>query len=975
LSAARLRSEGSRGRWSKRKTHREAESRFTFATHANRGVLASLCYSDRNIGAMLNRVKIALTGLFFIILFVYATYATFRDISSPPQLSDPGWSVDPRVDRVRIRSVSPDGPASMLQSGDDIVSLNDRPITRIDQIMEFFSNTPAGASYTVEIRRGNLLIRYGLRTAPLPYAVGPMLRVALLLTPAIFLITGLVVFLLKPGDKMALLLALMFGMFAGETLTGSMAGAPVAIAAASLAAKAVSSLFWPVFFHFFLLFPDSKGSLSPILRRFPRLERNLYLPYILVGLPMTILLAAGLWSNSGPEWKPIRSALVIANVITVSAYIVGGLTSLLINYRRASRAMRRRMRVAVVGSLAGFCPILTLITIAGILNLFGIVGLGMRRESLQYLEIIAYMAFPLFPLSFAYAIVRYQVIPVRLILRRSVRYVFVSSGSVVLELIAVILALTVVLGSFFTYLKIDNSWVIGIVSGLVSIAVWNLTQSLHLSVIAPAIDRSFFREAYNTQQILSDLGIAIRNVKGVRPLLELAATKIQDALHTENVTVFMQDEATGDFRCAVSSAHTEAGSVTRADGCEGIDPLPPDSFVIERLYRSPLLTVDFDDPKSWTRALAYGDASMKQAREGEAEVLKRIGSALLLAIVVKDELLGFASLGPRLGDLPFSREDKQMLTAVAWQMAFAIQNARLIKRMAEEERLNRELEMAMEVQSRLFPAAPPETNSIELAGLCIPARGVGGDYYDFLSLANGKVGIAVADVAGKGISAALLMSTIQASLRSKADAVGVSLTDLVSSMNRLLHKSTGPSSYATFFYAEFDEQTGRLTYVNAGHNAPMLVRAGSAVPARAAAQDNLVIETNEEAVDSLVRAMSVGVGGEAAPLLIDVDAGKDSIRRLSKGGRVIGLFDGGEYEQESIQMQSGDVLIAFTDGITEAINLSGEEFGEARLRKVVLDSEHRSAQVMTEEVVKSVRAWSGDLPQQDDLTLVIMKVK
>ena len=179
-------------------------------------------------------------------------------------------------------------------------------------------------------------------------------------------------------------------------------------------------------------------------------------------------------------------------------------------------------------------------------------------------------------------------------------------------------------------------------------------------------------------------------------------------------------------------------------------------------------------------------------------------------------------MAPGSGIFPFTREDKQLLMAVALQMAFAIQNVELVRQVAGEERLRHELELATTVQRRLFPECPPESASLDLAGVCHPAHGVGGDYYDFIQLENFKLGIAVADVAGKGISAALLMSTVQASLRSRAQSVNGNLTELVSSMNQLLHLSTDAASYATFFYAQFDEQTRMLTYVNAGHNPPIL---------------------------------------------------------------------------------------------------------------------------------------------------------
>jgi sigma-B regulation protein RsbU (phosphoserine phosphatase) len=319
--------------------------------------------------------------------------------------------------------------------------------------------------------------------------------------------------------------------------------------------------------------------------------------------------------------------------------------------------------------------------------------------------------------------------------------------------------------------------------------------------------------------------------------------------------------------------------------------------------------------------------------------------------------MGILSLGPRLGDLPYSREDKQLLMTVAWQMAFAIQNARLVEQITQEQWLRHELDIATAVQRRLFPEKPPELARLELAGVCHPAGGVGGDYYDFIELDDGKVGIAVADVAGKGISAALLMSTVQASLRSQAQSVNGRLTDLVSAMNTLLHRSTDASSYATFFYAQFDQGNGLLTYVNAGHNAPLHLR-----PVARAAQG---------------AAKGFFSTGEAPALAAESNQGIEAagINTLTAGGPIIGIFQDCCYEQETIQMHAGDLLIAYTDGVTEAWNPNEEEFGEARLRGVLAESMDMSAHDLTDKIVTSVRDWCQDKPLHDDLTLVVMKVK
>jgi sigma-B regulation protein RsbU (phosphoserine phosphatase) len=367
-------------------------------------------------------------------------------------------------------------------------------------------------------------------------------------------------------------------------------------------------------------------------------------------------------------------------------------------------------------------------------------------------------------------------------------------------------------------------------------------------------------------------------------VLQVGLDRVADAVHPESSGVFLRDETTGHYVLATGE---ERGSAA----------LRADSAVVQRLRRSP--------------------AALDAERDG-----------ILLPIVAKGDLLGILSLGPRLGDLPYDGEDRALLNAVAWQMAFAVENTRLVRRMVEEARLRREIELAGDVQRRLFPEQPPETRRLELAGLCHPAQGIGGDYYDFLATGDGRVGIAVADVAGKGISAALLMSVVQASLRSQYGEVP--LPELVASMNRLLYRSTARNAFASFFLAQFDERSGRLAYVNAGHNPPMLVRPNGRTP---------------------------------------------SVRLLQTGGLVIGALADVAYEVEAVELQPGDLLVAYTDGVTEAFDPEDREFGEDRLRDVVLDSARLPVQVVADRIVDAVHAFVREAPQHDDITLVVARVR
>ena len=261
----------------------------------------------------------------------------------------------------------------------------------------------------------------------------------------------------------------------------------------------------------------------------------------------------------------------------------------------------------------------------------------------------------------------------------------------------------------------------------------------------------------------------------------------------------------------------------------------------------------------------------------------------------------------------------------------------LLRVSAEKQRLDQEMKIAAAVQSRLFPRSIPNSEKLDIAkGVCIPARSVSGDYYDLLYVAPGLIAVAVADVCGKGVSAALMMANLQANLRGQAlsprDADNHNpARRIVERVNRQVTGSMIDSGFITFFYAEFDERRSTLRYSNAGHNPPLLIRG--------------------ERKDG------------------------ERVRRLDVGGTVLGIFCDVEFEEEEIQLLSGDMLVAFTDGVIEARNVLGEEFGEDRLIDILLDSGRLHAAGIESRILRAVEDWTAEAEQEDDLTLVILKVR
>jgi phosphoserine phosphatase RsbU/P len=257
---------------------------------------------------------------------------------------------------------------------------------------------------------------------------------------------------------------------------------------------------------------------------------------------------------------------------------------------------------------------------------------------------------------------------------------------------------------------------------------------------------------------------------------------------------------------------------------------------------------------------------------------------------------------------------------------------RLIVVAKEKERLESELSIAREVQNQLFPKDVPFTKTLELKGVCHPARMVSGDYYDFMALPHDSLAFAIGDVAGKGISAALLMATIQSTMRTQINTASAangnykqpSVAFLVSNLNRQLYANTTPEKYATFYFAVYDEALHALTYTNAGHLSPLLVRDG-----------NVIL--------------------------------------LEPTGTVVGAFQFAVYEERTVSLEHGDMLVAYTDGLVEPENAYGEMYGEERLTELCLKYNRADSSEIIARAMEAVVQWTGSSELQDDMTMVVAR--
>ncbi|MBL8148411.1 MAG: SpoIIE family protein phosphatase [Blastocatellia bacterium] len=305
-------------------------------------------------------------------------------------------------------------------------------------------------------------------------------------------------------------------------------------------------------------------------------------------------------------------------------------------------------------------------------------------------------------------------------------------------------------------------------------------------------------------------------------------------------------------------------------------------------------------------------------------MISNVRSIMAVPLAVEDEVLGMIYVDNPYATNRFTEDDLLVLTAIASVAAIKIENARLLEERIEKRRMEEELKVASEIQLRLHPVSPPTINGYDMIGISFPCREIGGDYYDFIQRRNGNLLLALGDVAGKGMGAALLMSSLHAALRAQAQ-TGLGAAEIVTEVNNYIFASSPENKFLTLFCAELDIKTGKLSYSNAGHNPPILVCA-----------DN-------------------------------------SVLRLETGGLPVGIVDEITYDSGSVHLQPGDVLLIYSDGISDSVNEADQDFGDNRLVEVVKKYHNRTASQIRDKIDEALTQFVGQTPPVDDMTIMIVK--
>jgi phosphoserine phosphatase RsbU/P len=402
--------------------------------------------------------------------------------------------------------------------------------------------------------------------------------------------------------------------------------------------------------------------------------------------------------------------------------------------------------------------------------------------------------------------------------------------------------------------------------------------------------------------LISKVGVALLASVTLTETLEQIVTLVFEAVPADRCMIMMRDAKSPELKVAVARLRDRAGEVGEI-----------------RISRSVI-----DEVVTNGKSVLTSDAQADPRFAGGTVMLQGVRSVLAVPLGVGANVFGIIYADSPLSDARFTEDHLKVLTTLSSVAAIRVENARLTEEQMERERLEREQQVASEIQQRFLPAAAPHVEGYEFQGISFPCYEIGGDYYDFIQREDGNMVVALGDVSGKGTAAALLMSSLHAAIHAQADTHD-SIVATIQAVNKYLTESIPPNRFVTLFYAELNPELGRLTFLNAGHNPPLIVHAGG------------------------------------------------TMEQLASGGLPLGIMADAEFREGRTQLHPGDVLVIYSDGVSEAVNPTGEEFGPTRLYEVVARNLDASASGIRDRIESALTKFCQGTPAADDITLVIVK--
>lgn len=493
--------------------------------------------------------------------------------------------------------------------------------------------------------------------------------------------------------------------------------------------------------------------------------------------------------------------------------------------------------------------------------------------------------------AISWAMIKYQFLDIRFFIRKSIIFSMVSS-----VLIGCYLFVYIYTKQFFNQLVGLDIPILEILF-LIFAAVF--FQPL-LAKIENFVNKYFFKETPDFQETLQELSQDILRILDIDELRQKLTHTLTTAMSLERIYLLLND---GANNFSAPNPIASGRPFTFENGSEFIQ--------LMNQFEQPVLMEKIETRLQSSR-------EKQQLREMQVE--------LFVPLSHRRTLEGILFLGQKLDEINFSSEDMMLLNILSTQIAIALENAQLYQEMVEKQRIDEEIGLAREIQRMLLPQQFPTSDNYDISAINIPSKEVGGDYYDFIEVSEHQTGIAIGDISGKGIPGSLLMSNLQATFRAVAN-LSTEPSKVMRLVNMQIARTTTPEKYATFFYAIFDASRNTLTYTNAGHNFPVIVR---------------------ENGQSLT---------------------------LKESDLIVGIDENAVYHQHQVKLLPGDLLICYTDGITEAMNAENVEFGEERFLNIITSQNWNSTREIRNQIYETVSAFAAGMHQYDDMTLVILQIQ
>src|SRR5437899_4027881 len=402
--------------------------------------------------------------------------------------------------------------------------------------------------------------------------------------------------------------------------------------------------------------------------------------------------------------------------------------------------------------------------------------------------------------------------------------------------------------------------------------------------------------------LISKVGITLLASATLNETLEQIVSLVFEAVPADRCLIMMRDAGTTELKVAVARLRDRVGDVGEI-----------------RVSRNVLEEVVMRG-----KSVLTSDAQQDPRFASGTVVLQGVRSVLSVPLGVEEKVFGIIYADSPIAEGRFTEDHLKVLTTLASVAAIRDDNARLVEARGDQQRLERELERASEIQQRFQPTAPPTVSGYELQGISFPCYEIGGDYYDFIQRDDGRLVVALGDVSGKGTAAALLMSSLHAAIHAQASSHD-SLVDMICAVNRYLADNIPANRFVTLFCAELDPDSGALSFLNAGHNPPLIIHSAG------------------------------------------------TVEQLASGGLPLGIKADADYREGRTQLQHGDVLVIYSDGVTEATSPTGEEFGPTRLYEVVSRNIDASAAGIRDRIESALTKFAQGTQAADDITLVIVK--